>query len=52
MLTPSEKRQYEALAAKMRGPKVKIQGTTLQVGKDKVQLPSSQLAHRTQNDIF
>jgi hypothetical protein len=52
MLTPREKRQYELLAAKLRGPKIKITGNAVNVGRQKLQLPTARPTQSAQNDIF
>ena len=52
MLTPREKKMYELLAAKMRGPKIKITGNAVNVGRQKLQLPTARPTQSAQNDIF
>ena len=52
MLTPKEKRQYDALAAKLNGPKITISGNAITVGRDKLRLPGGRPTHSSQGDVF
>jgi len=51
-LTPTEKRMYQALAAKMRGPRVKVEGNNVKVGNSTIRLPANRTSHSSQGDIF
>lgn len=52
MLTPREKRQYELLAQKLRGPKIKITGRTLDIGRESINLPQLPVKTSVTQGIF
>jgi hypothetical protein len=52
MLTPREKREYKALADKVKAQRVKIDGREISVGKESVTLPQLPPASTTTRNIF
>ena len=52
MLTPREKRQYQALAEKLRGPTIKITGRTLAIGRQAIDLPQLPVKSSITQGIF
>ena len=52
MLTPKEKREYQALAAKLKGERVKVKGNTVTVGSKELILPPNFPQSSRQNEIF